>query len=115
MATKYQTGNMIDYTPDAAVTAGDVVDLSGSTNCLIGIADNDIAASTLGALTIKGVYKFALATGKTFSQSDSVYIDSSGDATDDTSETYAGIAVQDNITGYVYVDINVAPVAVAGS
>lgn len=52
-ATRYSSESAIDYTPAAAVTAGDVVVLGG----IVGIAANDIAASTKGALEIEGVFK----------------------------------------------------------
>ncbi len=46
-----QQGAAIDYTPSSAVTAGDVI-VQGA---LVGIPANDIAANTLGALSITGV------------------------------------------------------------
>lgn len=45
-------GRSIDYTPSAAVTAGDVVVQAD----LIGIAKVDIAANALGALAVTGVF-----------------------------------------------------------
>jgi predicted RecA/RadA family phage recombinase len=45
-------GNSIDHTPSADVAAGDVV-VQGD---LIGIAKLDIAAGTLGALAVTGVF-----------------------------------------------------------
>ena len=54
-----QDGKSIDYTPAAAVTAGDVV-VQGD---LIGIANLDIAANQLGTLAIEGVFDFPKATG----------------------------------------------------
>ncbi len=52
-------GNSIDYTPGSAVAAGAVV-VQGE---LIGIAKVDIAANTLGALAMTGVFDFPKATG----------------------------------------------------
>lgn len=52
-------GNAIDYTPGAAVAAGDVV-VQGD---LIGIAKLDIAAGQLGALAVTGVFDVPKATG----------------------------------------------------
>lgn len=54
-----QDGKSIDYTPSADVYAGDVI-VQGS---LIGVARRDIAANTLGALWVDGVYSFPKATG----------------------------------------------------
>ena len=52
-------GEAIDYTPSSAVSAGDVV----VQNDLVGVAKLDIAANTLGALAVKGVFDFPKATG----------------------------------------------------
>ncbi len=54
MANQFkQRGVVADYTPGAAVTAGDIVDGVGIG---VGVADNDIAANELGALRVAGVY-----------------------------------------------------------
>ena len=54
-----QTGDSIDYTPSAAVTAGDVVVQED----LIGVAKLDIAADALGALAMTGVFSFPKTAG----------------------------------------------------
>lgn len=59
MATFRNNGITIDYTPVANVTSGDVVVLGS----IVGIADHDITANQLGALTIEGVYQLPKATG----------------------------------------------------
>jgi predicted RecA/RadA family phage recombinase len=59
MATFRHDGDAVDYTPGAAVTAGDVV-VQGT---LIGVCTQSIAANKLGALAVKGVFDFAKATG----------------------------------------------------
>jgi predicted RecA/RadA family phage recombinase len=51
-------GRVIDYTPTAAVAAGDVV-VQGD---LVGIAKEPIAAGAAGALAVKGVFDFPKAT-----------------------------------------------------
>ncbi len=58
-ATFVHEGASIDYTPGAAVAAGDVV-VQGE---LVGVAKTPIAASTLGSLAVDGVFDFAKATG----------------------------------------------------
>ncbi len=58
-ATFIQQGDSIDYTPGAAVNAGDVVVL----NDLIGVAKRDIAANTLASLDVAGVFEFPKASG----------------------------------------------------
>lgn len=76
-------GKAFDYTPAAAVTAGDVVDLGGD---LVGVSDRDIAASALGAVTVEGVYDFA--KGSTaFSRGDWAYWD---DANNQATPTFTG-------------------------
>ena len=52
-------GDSIDYTPGGNVAAGDVV-VQGD---LVGIAKRDIAAGTLGALAVTGVFDVPKATG----------------------------------------------------
>lgn len=60
MNAKYvQTGDAVDYTPDADVKAGDVV----IQNDLTGIAKLDIKAGKLGALAVTGVFDVPKATG----------------------------------------------------
>ncbi|NLX60656.1 MAG: DUF2190 family protein [Phycisphaerae bacterium] len=59
MAQFVHDGRSIDYTPSAAVTAGDVVVQAD----LIGVAKLDIAANALGALAVTGVFDFPKATG----------------------------------------------------
>ena len=58
-ATFVQDGESIDYTPTAAVAAGDVV-LQGD---MIGVARTPIAANALGSLGVYGIYDFPKATG----------------------------------------------------
>ena len=52
-------GDAIDYTPEAAVTAGQVI----VRNDLLGVAKIDIPADQLGALAVVGVFDFPKATG----------------------------------------------------
>lgn len=57
-------GNKLDYTPGSAVDAGDVVVL-GSCVC---VADDDIAANTLGAVSCSGVWRLPCHSGATAAQ-----------------------------------------------
>lgn len=59
MAKFIQTGEAIDYTPTADVSAGDVVVQQD----LVGVAKRDIKADTLGALHVAGVFEFPKETG----------------------------------------------------
>jgi predicted RecA/RadA family phage recombinase len=52
IADKLAEGNYIDYTPGAAVSAGSVIVQAD----LVGVAEKDIAANTLGALAVRGVF-----------------------------------------------------------
>lgn len=58
-ATFVHDGDTIDYTPDADVSAGDVVVQED----LIGVAKRDIKANTLGALAVTGVFDLPKETG----------------------------------------------------
>ena len=59
MATFVHEGKSVDYTPGADVSAGAVV-VQGD---LVGVVATDIAANTLGSLTVAGVFDFPKATG----------------------------------------------------
>ena len=59
MASYVQKGDVLDYTPAAAVAAGDVV-VIGS---LVGVAPVAIAANAMGSLSIDGVFSMPCATG----------------------------------------------------
>ena len=75
MQAKYiQTGAAVDYTPDADVSAGDVV-VQGD---LIGIAKLDIATGKLGALAVTGVFDVVREGDTAFAVGQQVYWDESG-------------------------------------
>jgi predicted RecA/RadA family phage recombinase len=57
-ASFVQRGDSIDYTPTATISAGDVVVLGE----MVAVAKLDIAANTLGALAVTGVFNFPKAT-----------------------------------------------------
>jgi predicted RecA/RadA family phage recombinase len=60
MSVKYiQTGDAVDYTPGAKVSAGDVV-VQGE---LVGVAKLDIQTGKLGALAVTGLFDFPKAAG----------------------------------------------------
>ncbi len=59
MASYFQHGHTLDYTPSSAVAAGDVVVL----NDLVTVADKPIPANTLGAVAVEGVYTLPKASG----------------------------------------------------
>lgn len=55
-----QEGDSVDITPSSAIAAGDVVKLDK----LLGVAKLDIAANTLGAIALVGVYTLAKSTSE---------------------------------------------------
>jgi len=64
MADYVQKGDVLDYTPAAAVAAGEVVVLG----VVVGVAPRPIAANALGAVAIEGVWSMPCATGATGAQ-----------------------------------------------
>lgn len=58
-ATFAHDGAAIDYTPGGNIAAGEVVVIGE----LVGVAKTPIAANTLGALVVEGIFDFAKATG----------------------------------------------------
>lgn len=67
-------GVAVDYTPGAAVTAGDVV-IQGQ---LVGVAKRDIAANELGALHTSGVFDFLKEAALAITDGARVYWNDSG-------------------------------------
>jgi predicted RecA/RadA family phage recombinase len=85
VAQYIQTGNSINHTPQAALTAGDVVVIGD----LVAVAKLDIAAGQLGALALEGVFevpKEAAAADKAIAAGVKVY----WNATDKRVETTPG-------------------------
>ncbi len=68
-------GHSIDYTPEADVSAGDVILLHTLGGPLIGIAKRDIAAGQLGALAVVGVFDMPKKAGEQILVGHSVYWD----------------------------------------
>jgi len=72
-----QDGKSIDHTPSSAVTGGDIVIFGSGATGFVGVAKTDIAANTLGAVAIEGIFEMptaeALATVGTV-----VYLTSAG-------------------------------------
>lgn len=64
-------GDIIDYTPATAVAAGDVI-VQGD---LIGIATVPIAANTLGALRVRGLFLMPKAAGTAINAGTKLYWD----------------------------------------
>ena len=91
-ATYRARGDRIDYTPDAAVSAGDVV-VQGS---LVGIATELIEAGRKGSLAVAGVFDFDKEE-TAFTVGEDVYFDTDSELAmnDDTGEgIYLGKCVE---------------------
>lgn len=73
IATLVQDGCAVDYTPAAAVAAGDVV-VQGE---LVGVAPRPIGAGELGALVVEGVFAFpkAIVAGSAIAAGANTYWD----------------------------------------
>lgn len=88
----------IDYTPEAAVAAGDVFDLGD----IVAIAEVAIAAAVLGALALDGSFVVPKKTGEEWTQGEAIYWDA-GTATFSNGSSYgeatAGFAFADAATG----------------
>ena len=89
-----QTGDSIDYTPEAAVAAGEVV----VQNDLVGVTKLPIAASELGALAVSGVFDFPKDTGSAsaIAAGKKVYWDEDEEIATETAEgnTYLGKTIK---------------------
>lgn len=105
MATFKQSGDVINYTPEAAETAGDVVIVGED---IISVAVADIEAGQLGAHYVKGVFEFD--TSDTLEAGDNAYYNaSSEEITDTDTDVYAGRVVEDSANSKVLVNINFMP------
>jgi len=86
MASYVQKGDVLDYTPAAAVAAGDVV-VIGS---LVGVAPVAIAASARGSLAIDGVWSMPCASGATGAQGSAINWYATSGVAHETTGTAAG-------------------------
>lgn len=114
MKTVYrQAGELIDYTPAAAVDAGDLV-FRGS---IVGQVTNGVAANEPGALRTCGVIRLTKASATVFATASAaeVYWDASTDlAVTSAGYPLVGVAVGGGADGDTYVDVLITPPPVAG-
>jgi predicted RecA/RadA family phage recombinase len=96
-----QHGDVVDYTPGAAVTAGDVV-LLGTIPC---VAPCDIDADVLGSLALDGVWDVPKSSDA-FTAGDAVYWDADGSPVTGTALSGAadGSASGNNLMGVAVLD-----------
>ena len=78
-ATYIKPGRVVDYTPSTAVDAGEVI-VQG---VLVGIPTSDIAANTLGALTVSGIFDVDQ-NAEIITAGAAVYWDANGDSVSGT-------------------------------
>lgn len=89
-----QSADTVDYTPTSAVAAGSVVIQSG----LVGVANLDIPANTLGALAVSGQFDLKKTTVAIDAGAKVYWNTTSGYATNVASgNTYIGITAE-NVT-----------------
>ena len=109
VATFYQEGENLDYTPAAAVTAGTPVQLQDGR---VGVPANDIDAGRQGAVRVCGVFKVAKST-TVFLDGDEVWYKSSTSIGTYrlNGDFFLGTAVGDagSSQTWVYVDLNRRP------
>jgi predicted RecA/RadA family phage recombinase len=86
-ATYIQVGREIDYTPGSAVVAGQVVVQAN----LVGIAKTAIAANTLGALSVSGIFDVDQAA-EAITAGSPVYWDADGNSVSGTAGAGAATA-----------------------
>jgi len=90
------TGDVLDHTPTSAVTSGDVVVMGD----LIGIAERDIPANTLGAVRVKGVVELPKDNTVQIDKGDICYFEVAEDEINKTASgnPFAGVCVEDAAT-----------------
>ncbi|HUX15197.1 MAG TPA: DUF2190 family protein [Phycisphaerae bacterium] len=90
-------GEVIDYTPDSAVSAGDVVVAED----LVGVAKHDIAADAQGELALEGIFDFpkSTASSSAIDFGKKVYWDEGDEEAKEDSESgankFLGLCVRD--------------------
>ena len=98
IATYVQDGCTMDYTPNADVSAGAVIDLG----TFVGIALLDIPANTLGTLALVGTFDVNKYSGESHAVGDIIYWDagtSTATKTSAYSEATMGVCVKAAATG----------------
>ena len=114
-ATFRHPGPMIDHTPEAAVSAGDVIVIAG----ILAIAHNDIAAGVLGALSVGGIYDVEKDSSE-ITEGAALYYDEDGNPVDGTAgsgaftttsggNTFGGYALADAGASDTHVRMFVIP------
>lgn len=111
-ATLYQSGCALDYTPDAAITGGEVLQLKDGRAAVMPV---DVDSGALGSAQVEGVYKIAKTANIVILTGGRVYWDHSANTATykkvNDRDFYLGRATADAAAAdsYVYVAINVDP------
>jgi predicted RecA/RadA family phage recombinase len=114
-ATFVHDGDRIDYTPAAAVDAGDVIPLGDR----VGVATGDIAAGVLASLAVTGVFDFVKdddsSTGTVFLANTPAYWDADAEQASPTKGILLGtvLAAAAKTTGTVRVQLSEQPLPAA--
>lgn len=106
-ATFRQEGRLLDYTPAAAVTGGEVLQLPDGR---AGVAPRDIATGVLGAIETGGIHRVAKTASINILDGGRVYWDHSANTATFRSvndrDFFIGVAVGDSLAAATYVDVN---------
>ena len=82
-------GESVNYTAGATISSGDVLVLGTNSTLIMGVALEDIANGSIGAVAIEGVYNLPKVSAAVIVQGESVIWDSSASEFDDNQATPA--------------------------
>lgn len=101
-----QTGDSLDYTPVAAQTGGDVLQIGDGRAAVF---PQDVAAADLGAASVKGVFRLLKTANINLLDGQRVYWDHSANTatykTANDRDFYLGLAVGDSLAAATTVDV----------
>lgn len=105
-AVRLKKGDVIDYTPNSAVAAGDIVPMTG----MCAVAEVPIAADQLGSLTVRGVFSVAKVSGTVFTAGDKVYWNATNhNLTKTNTDTYFGVCVESAVSAATVATVLLTP------
>lgn len=109
MARLVSEGFGVQYTPGSDVAAGTIVKVGS----IVGVANHNIPANTLGSIETHGIYEITkAASSTTFTQGAAVYYNTSGLATATNTDTFFGYAAKASANGDEAVVAVLAPAGV---
>ena len=108
MTIKKSEGKTINYTPSGAVAAGDVIVIGD----IVAVATVPIAANTLGAVDVEGVFQFpkGVTSSSAISAGAKLYWDASGEVVTTTSASnkVAGYAVESALAATAIIQVKLS-------